>query len=558
MARPQPITLWRSILGELTRNLLLATAVLVTVIAFSATIKPLADGRLAPFEALKFLLLAIPPMLAYALPFAGCFASTLVYHRLSSDNEFVAAASGGISHRSLLVPAAFLGLILFGGMLALNAQIIPRFLVTMQTMITEDVAKLLATRINRGQSVELKKLIVFADRAQPIELEPGSEARTALVLARPTVIETDDAGNVVSEGSAGRATLWVFPEVSSADSGPSTRVAMRFEDFASKDVKTGLVTGKTLPVSITVPSSLSDDPKFLRSDELRDLRSHPERMSWIDVRRRRLADELALRRTLDDMTRSLEAAGSFTLLDAAGRQIVVRAASIKPGNNRTWNILPKNGGNVEIDLLRTEGAGLSRTGGVRHLARSVVLAPDTTEDRPDGQMALRLELRDVASSPLNEGTTSESTKRERLPLAGLLAPNDQLASLLKLGTLPLLIESAPAEKDGNIALRAGDLRNMLVYLNDEITSRQQERLAVAASCLVMMLTGAITALRFSKSLPLTVYLWSFFPALVCVITISGGQQFARSSGWIGLPLLWAGVAALALYTFWTYLIVRKH
>jgi len=558
MARPQPITLWRSIFWELTRNLLLATAVLVTVIAFAATVKPLADGRLAPFEALKFLLLAIPPMLAHALPFAGCFASTLVYHRLSSDNEFVAAAAGGVSHRSLLVPAAVLGIILFGSMMLLNAQIIPRFLVTMQAMITQDVAKMLATRINRGESVELRKLLVFADRAQPIELEPGSEARTALVLARPTVIECDDAGNVVSEGTAGRATLWVFPESSTTDSGPTTRIAMRFEDFASKDIKTGIVTGRSLPFSITVPSSLSDNPKFLRSSELRKLRTHPERMSWIDLRRRRLADEVALRRAIDDMSRSLAAAGSFTLLDSAGRQVVVRAASIKPGNNRTWNVIPKNGNGVEIDLLRPEGGGLSRTGGVRHTARSVVLTPDTSDDRPAGEMALGLELRDVASAALNENSAAESTKRERFSIAGLVAPKDQLAQLLKLGTLPLLAESVSAEKDPSVAMIAGDLRNFVAQLQLEITSREHERLAVAASCLVMMLTGAVTALRFSRSLPLTVYLWSFFPALVCVITISGGQQFAKSSGWIGLPLLWAGVGALSLYTLWSYLIVRKH
>lgn len=558
MARPQPISLWRAIFWELTRNLLLATSVLVAVIAFAATIKPLADGRLAPLEAMKFMLLAIPPMLAYALPFAGCFASTLVYHRLSSDNEFVAAAAGGISHRSLLVPSAFLGVILFGSMLLLNAQIIPRFLVNMQSMITEDVAKILATRINRGQSVELRKLLVFADRAQPIELDPDSKARTALVLARPTVLELDDNGSVISEGSAGRATLWVFPEVSNAESAPTTRIAMRFEDFASKDIKTGLVTGKTLPVSIPVPSSLSDDPKFLRSDELRSLRTEPKRMSWIDVRRRRLADELALQRALDDMSRSLVAAGSFTLLDAAGRQIVVRADSIKPANNRTWSVLSKNGANIEIDLLRSEGGGLSRTGGVRYSARSVALAPDSSDAALDGGLVLRLELRDVSSSPLNEAGSPAATKRERVSLAGLLAPRDQLSALLKLGTFPLLEEASASEENANVASRAADLRNMIDYLQDEITSRQHERYAIAASCLVMILTGAVTALRFSRSLPLTVYLWSFFPALVCVITISGGQQFARSSGWIGLPLLWAGVAALGFYTFWTYLIVRKH
>lgn len=558
MARPQPTLLWRSIFWELSRHLLLSTSVLVAVIAFAATIKPMADGRLAPLEAMKFMALAIPPMLVYALPFAGCFASTLVYHRLSSDNEFVAAAAGGVSHRSLLVPAAIMGVLLFGSMMLLNAQVIPRFLVTMQGMITEDVAKILATRINRGQSVQLKKLIVFADRAQPIELERDSEARTALVLARPTVVELDDSGNVASEGTAGRATLWVFPESSTAETGPTTRVAMRFEDFASKDIKTGLVTGKVLPVSITVPSSLSDDPKFLRSDELRELRSHPERMSWIDLRRRRLADQIALRGVIDEMSRSLQAAGSFTLLDPAGRQVVVRGGAIKPGNNQTWTVTPRNGGLVEVDLLRTEGNGLSRTGGVRHMARSVVIAPDTAEDRPTGKMLMRLELRDVASGPINEGTVAESTKRERVSLLGLLAPKDQLTALLDLGAYPLLERTASFQSDSEIANRSIDLRNMIDRLHDEITSRQHERLAVAASCLVMLLTGAVTALRFSKSLPLTVYLWSFFPALVCVITISGGQQFARSSGWVGLPLLWTGVAALGFYTLWTYLIVRRH
>ena len=38
-----PLTLYRSILGDLLRVLALTTAVLVTVIAFGATIKPLAD-----------------------------------------------------------------------------------------------------------------------------------------------------------------------------------------------------------------------------------------------------------------------------------------------------------------------------------------------------------------------------------------------------------------------------------------------------------------------------------------------------------------------------------
>mgnify|MGYP000423281398 CR=1 FL=1 len=37
------------------------------------------------------MLLAMPPMLQYALPFAACFGATLAYHRFAADNEAVAA-----------------------------------------------------------------------------------------------------------------------------------------------------------------------------------------------------------------------------------------------------------------------------------------------------------------------------------------------------------------------------------------------------------------------------------------------------------------------------------
>ncbi|HEX8877263.1 MAG TPA: LptF/LptG family permease [Phycisphaerales bacterium] len=552
MARPQPITLWTSIFWELARTVVITAAVLVSVIAFAATIKPLADGRLGPLDAIKYTLLAIPPMLAYALPFAGCFASSLVYYRLSTDNEFVAAASGGVSHRSLLLPAAALGLVLLVGMTVLSDQVIPRFLQTMRLMITEDIAKLLATNINRGQSVDLKKYLVYADRAQPIEVDPASGASSGVVLARPAVLERDPGGAVISEGTASRATIWLFPQPSQGDTGPTTRLAMRFEDFVSKDAKTGLVTGRTLPVSLTVPATLADDPKFLRSDELRDLRNRPERMGWIDQRRRQLATEIARERVVEEFSRTLNLTGSFTLLDSAGRQVVVSGRSLQNGPGRAWTVVPR-GEFATVDVLRGSDAGA----GVRHAARSLVLAPDLTEETAATGMALRLELRDANSAPLGSDR-QDATKRERLSLGALRAPQSQAESLLKMTSLELLAQGDTMQSSSTIRVVTGELRRELADLSREILGKQNDRVALSVSCLVMLLTGAVTALRFSKSLPLTVYLWSFFPALLCVITIAGGQQFTHAHGWPGLSLLWGGVILLAAYTFWMYLTVRRH
>lgn len=91
MRRRPPWILWLHTFWSLWRLLLLTTGVLVTVLAFAASIKPVASGELPAAEAARFILLALLPMSAYALPFACAFASTLAYHRLATDLELTAA-----------------------------------------------------------------------------------------------------------------------------------------------------------------------------------------------------------------------------------------------------------------------------------------------------------------------------------------------------------------------------------------------------------------------------------------------------------------------------------
>ena len=71
-------------------------------------------------------------------------------------------------------------------------------------------------------------------------------------------------------------------------------------------------------------------------------------------------------------------------------------------------------------------------------------------------------------------------------------------------------------------------------------------------------TSTIVAIKLANAQPLVVYLWSFFPALVTVISISGGHQMVAKSGGFGLVVLWGGVVALAVYSFITYRIVARH
>jgi hypothetical protein len=175
MLRP-PRTLWRLYLMDLLRLVALAAGVLVTVIAFAGAVKPISDGVLDAADAVKYILLAIPPMLAYALPFAGGFASTLVYHRMATDLEATAAYASGVSHRSLLAPALGLALTCAACLVALNEQVIPRFLERMQRLVTTDVGRLIAQRVERGEGVAFKGVMLHADHVQRVAPRAGHGA----------------------------------------------------------------------------------------------------------------------------------------------------------------------------------------------------------------------------------------------------------------------------------------------------------------------------------------------------------------------------------------------
>ena len=140
-----PWRLYRYILGELLKQVLLTTMILVTIIAFGAVIKPLAgDTILTPAQAIKFVGLAMIPMLQYALPFAAGFAATLTLHRFVTENEIIAMAASGMSYRSIFAPVIGLGLALMLIMVILTQTVIPRFFGLMAATLAGDVKQLIA------------------------------------------------------------------------------------------------------------------------------------------------------------------------------------------------------------------------------------------------------------------------------------------------------------------------------------------------------------------------------------------------------------------------------
>jgi lipopolysaccharide export LptBFGC system permease protein LptF len=214
-----------------------------------------------------------------------------------------------------------------------------------------------------------------------------------------------------------------------------------------------------------------------------------------------------------------------------------------------------------LDQFNESGRGL------RMLADDATLFITIGQDFEQRDLSIRIELPKARTTELDDdgapiGADDERAERAELVRDQLSLPEDPLGPLLDLDSEELMAVIAPHiaanPSDTYVANAYTFLRDRIDELMREIASKQQERIAMSISCMVMVLSGSIVALRLGRGQPLTAYLWSFLPGVLAIVTISVGQQVGHGAGLIGFILLWAGVAGLALYAFIAYLGLIRH
>lgn len=548
-----PWTIWRFTAGELWKLLLLTTAVVVVVAAFAATVKPMAEGKLGPAEAARFLLLAVPPMLQYVLPFAACFGATLAFHRMAADNELDAARCGGIGFGRLLVPAWATGIVLAAVLAALSGEVVPRFLRLMEEVLREDLPRALERAVDRGEPVMFADTVIYADRVDRLGPDESAGAYEVLVLSRVGVLFTGQDGAVRGEVTAGRAWVWLQPGSGDA----STFATVRLER-ASGHLPGARISGDEYTFSRAVPSAFRDDVKFMSWSRLAKLPSNPDLHGAIESRRRTLAYTIAREEFLAAIDAELRTHGQARLTDESGRRFLVRGSGLERRDDR-WIIRPASaGGRVELEI-RAEGAA---EGGLRRVeADAAHLTSQAADDMLSRRLSLRLHLEQVrVLDGASESGTPPVLIREQ-SFGGLSPSANPLPGLLSMPSRDLIAESDRRVRAGPnpaISESASDLRRRLRRLTSELVARVNEQAAMSISCLVMVLTGSVTAIRLKTRLPMPVYLWSFFPGLGAVLTVNAGKELAVTMGPPGYVVMWGGIGLLALYSAAVFGSFRRH
>ncbi len=559
------MTLWRSTLGDLFKLTAITAGVLVLVIALGAAVKPLSDGLLDASDLPKFVMIAMVPMLAYALPFAGGFASTLVYYRIANENEAVAAHAGGISHRSLVAPAVVMAIVLTAGLVVLNEEVIPGVLRSMQRMITTDVARQLLQGVARGEAVQFKnalpgggesRTMIYADKAWRIR-NPSGGATDQIALSNFAYVDLDKDGKPIREVSGTLANVWLFPGSGDSSEDAPSYVTMRCENWTVYANRAGQGRFNEDIFTWPVPNTFKEKVSFMSWRELLDLRANPKRLSWVEQQRQRVISSLAQHQTLA-MIRARGAAGQpIEFVDSQGHLVVLRAPLVTVADGRAMLGSPP-GGVIRVDRTRTSTTGVSEQ--VLSALTGLLVAEDVpSQQSPTFKLVLdRVRVRDSVS--IAGGADAGADAEQPQVVVERLTPVPDAAAALSPMHSDELLELAEARVAAGEKLGDGpkQLRKALQRVERLVLGRQNERMAMAASCFLMILTGAVTALLLSRRLPLAVYLWTFLPALATIVTISGGQQMVQQSGVMGLTLMWGGVAALGAYTAVVFAYLAKH
>jgi len=516
------------------RQFAITAAVLVVVIAFGAAIKPLSnDSLISPLDAAIFVGYAMIPMLQFALPFAAAFAVTLTFHRLSQDNEIIAMAVAGQSYTRILTPFAALGLSLTILLGVLTQWVIPSFIGKMAESLAADIPRMLTRSIQQHAPFVQGDLVIWAER-----IALGGEDGERIVLGqaavakvnkqnRPTMYLTSTATSIDIQKNNDESALHIH----------SKNTVQWTDDGGGAGSTRGALDSK-LTHAIGINSETNRRPATMTRRELLDAEEDPALYPPVRKATEHLRDQLILQEYWKSLTKHFNTNKEMKLFSSVNhQQFIVTAKRFANGTFR---------GSIKVDLQRRSG-------------ETSILIPKTARLLPtqnqDGSMAtLTLLLGDVR---VGVGEIGEN-RRTELQVQSLRVEADIAMPVIG-NNIPELLSRASELEKGAVPKSAHRLLGQIENLHEQVISRVNQRWAMSASALLIVLLGSITAIRLRDKTALATFTRVFFPTVIAVILVFAGGQIVRDGRLgFGFSVMWSGNAGMLVLILLSWKKLRLH
>ncbi|HEY2585302.1 MAG TPA: LptF/LptG family permease [Tepidisphaeraceae bacterium] len=588
-------TLFWYIFRDLMKIFFMANGALAGIMSFGGLLRPLTHQGLDVGQIGKLLGYFNMAMLTYSMPIAALFATTVVYGRLSADNELTACRAGGLSHLAVAFPAFVMGVFVALLSMVFLCFIVPVFTMKAEQTLYSNMAKLIAGRIQREHKIEFGPVSIFAQEAYIPPTSSSAGGQQMVVLKGPT-IETIErpyckrAADAIFDPTyhipkdfytASEATIYIEQLDKGQQRGTGKmQLKVHLEDgikFPREFVgamQFGVEETSYGPIELDSP--LKEEPKFMDVWTLKRLYREPLKAQKVKqvvdslVQRDRqslFAQKLASDLNDDGMTTfRFGPTETFTLRrDATAPAAITQGAgdviipAAMPVNDLTALVASRSAADASLAAaglppipLVPVGDATDRRPVVLHRQIEGQSPPDIAareahlQVRPGTDpdtLRVRVELFDSVRKAGNDVVKQNSWQQ---PFDVPMPPDVAAIGSHGLGYIDRLAQgSTERQLVGRI----------LLVLSNQILAESHSRVSFAISCLVLVMVGCALGMMFRSGNFLSAFAVSFIPALVTITLIVAGQRVSGSVPeplkvdlahyintplQLGLALIWAG------------------
>lgn len=592
-------TLFWYIFRDLLKIFMMANGALAGIMSFGGLLRPLTNQGLDAAQVGKLLGYFNLAMMTYSLPIAALFATTVVYGRLSADNELTACRAGGLSHLTVTLPAFILGILVAILSLVFLCFIVPIYTLKAEQTLYSNMAKLIAGSIQKTHQIKFgQNVTVFAQDAY-IPPNSGHRGQQIVVLKDPT-IETvqkpykDQPDYRIPKDfyTASEAVVYIEQREKGEQRGTGKVLinvrltdGVKFPRQFAESSEAGVEAITYGPMEMDSP--VREDTKFMDVWRLKKLYHDPAEATKI----KRLLSEFVLRDQqaymAERITADLNGPGETVFRLSDGEVDVLRrtdgapdAVAQAPGAQGTGAqsagvLLPPVppagqlsawvAGQSAADAL-TAAAGLPPMPAIPVVPRPEI-RPFTFQqksiDRPPTLLyarGVRLQIRPSAEPDLMKVNLEFDDAVSHVGADVVLSPPP----------VTLDVPVAPAMK--KIAARGINfytrmdpekldrqrIGRELLALTNQILAESNSRVSFAISCLVLVMMGCALGMMFRSGNFLSAFAISVIPALITITLIVAGQRvsgkvpeqlkteiahYVNGPLRLGLGLIWSGNCA---------------
>lgn len=540
-------TLFWYVLKDLLKIFLMASGVLAGIMSFGGLLKPLMQFGLSGWQVAQMLMYFMPATQTYSLPIAALFATTIVYGRLSADNELTACRAHGISYLTMALPAFILGLVLSLVSLVCLSYVVPRFTLKAEKVAFQSLAEVVQKNITRTHQLKLEDMVIYAESAELQPSPPDRPDDEIVILHGPMFCSFDKVNdadgktkiNVPTEFFTARNATAVIHQAGdhvefTAYLDEGTTVPRELKGSATLG---GLGVGVFGPVEQDSP--IRENSKFMDIRQLKEIYHDPGKGRKVKEIYSKITRQEQEQQFLNSVLSELKLDPHRYVFQNGNETLtlkVERGVRLPPRVLRGKLTLTSTGPSTvrDIHLERSQGGDIVTTQDAWQLGLRAAADNDT------GRMKLQFDMADVLAG----------TDENRSPRTSLSQPFSipMPVEVLSIG------QRGPGFYSHRTNAKGDDLRNRLAWkmksLRNGVEAEIHSRASFAMSCLILVMVGCALGMMFKTGNYLSAFALSVIPALISIALVVTGQHVSENTAAnalkLGLSLIWGGNLAVLI------------